>query len=121
MRSISLIRVASLLSLAVLIGVYGLTGSTLNAQSTTADILRTVTDSAGAVVFGASVTVRNSSTGEVRSMTTSQTGDYAFTALQVGSYSVVVRAPSFKNFRVPSILVSACDRARVDAYLQLGH
>lgn len=120
MKLTRLRRIASVLSLAALFGVYGLTGPTLSAQSTTADILGTVTDSSGAVVPGATVTVRNLGTGQIRTMATESTGDYVFTALQIGNYSVSVTAPSFKSFSVSSIVISAGDRARVNAQLVPG-
>lgn len=113
-------RIATVLSLVLIIGIYGLVGSSLKAQSTTADILGTVTDVTGAVVPNAGVTVRNEGTGQVRTMTTSSTGDYVFTALQVGHYSIAVTAEGFKKFNVPSLAIAAGDRARVDAHLEPG-
>jgi hypothetical protein len=103
-----------------LIGVYGLTGLTLNAQATTADIVGTVTDPTGAVIPNATVTVRSLDTGQVRTMVSSSTGEYAFIALQVGKYSVSVAAPNFETFKVPSIVVAAGDRVRIDAKMQPG-
>ena len=120
MRGTNLGRITSLLSLVVLVGVFGLTGLTATAQVTTADIVGTVSDQSGAVIPNAEVTVRNEGTGEIRTMTTTSTGEYAFTELQVGSYSISVSAQGFKKFSVPNIALAAGDRIRVDANLQAG-
>ena len=49
-----------------------------------------------------------------------QGGDYSFTLLPIGSYSVRVEAPNFKVFVVPSLTLFSGDRARVDAQLAVG-
>lgn len=120
MRGTSLRWFGSLLSLAVLIGVCGLNMQTLNAQVTTADIVGTVTDPTGAVIPNGIVTVTNLGTGEVRTMKTTATGEYALTALQVGTYSVSVVATNFETFKVPSIVIEAGDRVRIDAKMKPG-
>src|ERR1700732_3188574 len=61
-------------------------------QLTTADILGTVTDSTGAVVPNANVTLTNLGTNEKRTAQTNSSGDYSFTLLPVGHYSVTVKA-----------------------------
>jgi len=89
------------------------------AQQNTADIVGTVTDSSGAVVPGATVTALNAGTNVSHTATTSGSGDYIFAGLQVGSYSVKVEATGFKAF-VANVSVSAGDRARVDAKMEVG-
>src|SRR3984885_7577068 len=66
------------------------------AQLTTADILGTVTDSTGAVIRNANVTLVNFGTNEERSPQSNGSGDYSFTLLPVGHYSVTVKAPGFQ-------------------------
>ena len=90
------------------------------AQSNTADIVGTVTDTTGAVVPNAQVTAVNLGTGQSRSVPSNAVGEYAFSLLQVGTYSVKVEVAGFKQFRVPSVTLSAGDRVRVDAQLQTG-
>ncbi len=92
----------------------------LSAQVATGDILGTVTDSTGSIIPGASIRVENVGTHEVRTFTTKGTGEYTFSALQPGTYSVTVTSPSFKAFTTSNIVVSASDRVRIDAKLQLG-
>ncbi|MCU1314115.1 MAG: Cna domain protein [Acidobacteriaceae bacterium] len=90
------------------------------AQSTTADITGTVTDNTGAILPNAKVTLTNLGTKEVRTATTTSAGDYTFTQLGPGSYSIQVSQAGFKSFVIPSISVSASDRAREDAKLEVG-
>src|ERR1700748_809363 len=65
-------------------------------QLTTADILGTVTDASGAVVPNAAVTLTNLGTNEKRTVQTSGSGDYTFTLLPVGHYSIAVNATGFQ-------------------------
>lgn len=94
-------------------------GIRADAQNT-ADIVGTVTDSSGAVVAGARVTVRNVDTDVSRSMTTGGSGDYSVTLLPIGTYTVEVEASGFKKFTAPNITVAVGDRARVNARMEVG-
>src|SRR5947207_12351924 len=89
------------------------------AQVTTADIVGRVTDVTGAVLPGATVTVENVGTRDIRTLPTNASGDYVFTLLPIGAYTVKIELQGFgtQTSRVP---LSAGDRARVDAKLQLG-
>lgn len=89
-------------------------------QLTSADIVGTVTDSTGASIPNASVTVVNLDTHQTRSTTSSATGDYQVTLLPVGRYSITVKAKGFKNFSTPDLPVEAGDRARADAHMATG-
>ena len=68
----------------------------LFAQSTTADVIGTVTDSSGGVVPGAEVKVTGIDNGLVRSATTNDLGAYSVTELPGGSYSVAVSKTGYK-------------------------
>src|SRR5215469_3569865 len=57
-------------------------------QVSTADIVGTVTDPAGAVISGATVTVENLDTGDKRTIPTNAAGDFLFTLLPSGRYTV---------------------------------
>lgn len=104
--------------LAVSVGVCLLCVSGARAQGT-ADIVGTITDTSGAVLLGANVTLTNIGTNISRSTTTSTTGDYTFPQMPVGTYSITVEAMGFKRF-ASNVSVSAGDRARVDAKMELG-
>ena len=90
------------------------------AQTATGDILGTVRDSTGAVVPGASVRAEDVGTHAVRTFSSNATGEYVFTALQPGTYSVTVTSPAFKTFNTTNVVLLASDRIRVDAALTPG-
>jgi hypothetical protein len=90
------------------------------AQLTTADILGTVTDATGAVVPNASVVLTNLGTNEKRTTQSNASGDYNFTLLPVGHYSISVKATGFEASITKDLSVEAGDRARNDIHLQLG-
>src|SRR6185312_13148432 len=93
----------------------------LKGQGNTADIVGTVADTSGAIVPSAAVTLTNVGTNVSRTVTTNQSGDYIFTLVQVGNYSVSVKAMGFKTFIAPNVTVAAGDRARVDAKMEVGN
>jgi hypothetical protein len=55
------------------------------ASAQTADIVGRVTDNSGGVLPGATVTVENIGTKDIRTAVTSNTGDYVFTLLPIGT------------------------------------
>jgi hypothetical protein len=69
----------------------------------TGSIAGTVSDSSGAVVQGAEVTVRNGATSESHKATSDASGTFALTNLPVGSYEITVKKEGFKLFHLPSI------------------
>lgn len=90
------------------------------AQVTTADVLGTVHDPGGAVVPGARVTLTQLDRQQVRSAVTDTGGDYTFTLLQNGTYSLSVEASGFSRVEVKSFTLSGGDRRRIDATLQVA-
>jgi len=92
----------------------------LIAQTNTADVVGTVTDATGAVVPDAKVIATNIGTGISHAQETSKRGEFTFTMLQVGTYQVTIEAKGFKTFKARDLKVSAGDRARLDAKLDVG-
>ena len=92
----------------------------VRAQLTTADIVGTVTDGTGATIAGAQVTLTNIETQAKRTATSSGSGDFSFTLLPVGHYSILTKAPGFSTASTQDLAVEAGDRARADAHLQVG-
>lgn len=68
------------------------------AQGTTSRITGVVTDSAGAAVAGATVTLKQEGTGATLTMQTSDSGTYVFDLIQPGTYEVAVEKTGFKKF-----------------------
>ena len=70
------------------------------ATAQTGSIQGTVTDSVGAVVQGAEITVKNLGSNAVRTVTSTGTGAYSIPSLQPGVYDATVKMASFKTFHV---------------------
>src|SRR5438105_7765427 len=80
------------------------------AQVTTADIVGRVTDSSGAVLPGATVTIENLATHDVRTAPTNETGDYLFNLLPIGTYTVNVELQGFASQTTRVVLSTGEDR-----------
>jgi hypothetical protein len=93
---------------------------TANAQAGNADVLGTVTDSTGAVIPDATVTLHNLSTLADRVITSNAKGEYLASLLQNGHYSLKISAPGFKEYSVTNFALSTGDRLRMDAKLEPG-
>ncbi|HEY1215606.1 MAG TPA: carboxypeptidase regulatory-like domain-containing protein, partial [Bryobacteraceae bacterium] len=91
-----------------------------SAQVTTGSILGTITDSSGAAVPGAQVTVTEINKGTTQQYTTDESGNYVAPFLVPGHYSVTVEKSGFKRAASPDNLVEVDQRARLDFTLQIG-
>jgi hypothetical protein len=109
----SIMRSLSISCLFLLCGLY------VMAQSDSS-ITGTVSDPAGAIIAGAPIEAKNTSTGIVYRAATSGTGNYAITALPAGTYDVSVSSPGFKRENRPGVAVVAATAFRVDFTLQVG-
>ena len=98
-----------------------LLGGQALAQTVTGTIIGTVTDPSGRVIIGASVTVTNERTGDVRTTTTNESGAFTITALQPGGYTLKVEAPGFSTLQRTGLVLSANERLSVgDLRLSIG-
>ena len=105
--------VASLLALSIL-------GMSAEAQTFRGTILGTINDSSGAAISGATVTIKNTDTGLVRTVTTGDDGNYLTSELPIGTYTVSVEKSGFKNAIVSGISVEVSSERRADIVLQPG-
>lgn len=76
------------------------------AQGSFGDLRGIVTDSAGSVVAGAAVEVRNQGTNETRNVTTNGNGEYVARNLNVGSYTITVTSAGFAATTARDVKVS---------------
>ena len=90
------------------------------AQVSSADLLGTVTDPNGAVVAGATVTAKNSSTGISRNINTNDSGDFQFIGLPPGDYEITVEAATFKKTVISPVKLTVGQSASLEAKLELG-
>ena len=95
-------------------------GSVVFAQTYQGRILGSVTDSSGAVVGGAKVTITNTATGVSRVLTANGAGDYNAPNLEPGPYTVTAEAPSFKKAQRLGLQLEVAKDVRVDLKLVPG-
>jgi hypothetical protein len=88
-----------------------------NAQGT---ILGHVTDSSGAAIAGAKVTVRNLNTNVKNIFVTDASGDYVVPELNPGSYSVTTEAAGFRTSTSSNLLLEVQQTLRQDFKLVVG-
>lgn len=94
---------------------------TLYSQVSTASISGIVTDNSGAVVPGVEVTLTQSETQQRRTVTSNETGSYAFPALPVGSYTLEAAKAGFSLFRRTGIELAVGQSAEAPITLQIGN
>jgi hypothetical protein len=97
-----------------------LAASALFAQTSTSAISGTVSDSSGAVVPGATVTLTNQGTGIVQTQKTTQAGVYNFPALAVGTYSIKVEFTGFKTFNRTGNILEVSTPLEINIPLEIG-
>ena len=89
-------------------------------SQSTGEITGTVTDSSGAVMLGAGITIRNTDTNQVRNATTNASGNYSVPYLAPGNYDVSAQSQGFKNVSNRGVLLQVGATVRIDFSLQLG-
>jgi hypothetical protein len=87
---------------------------------TTARVTGTVTDQSGAALAGATVTIRQVDTNALRSITSTDNGNYVLTQLTPGNYSLTVTSPQFKTFVQNDIVLTIGQVAEINVQLQIG-
>ncbi len=85
-----------------------------------ATIVGTITDPTGAAVPNASITITNTDTGIVRTITTGGDGQYVVPDLHIGRYLVRAQAPGFKAGERKDLSLQIGDRTRIDFSLEIG-
>lgn len=83
----------------------------------TASLRGKVTDSTGAILVGATVLVRNLSTGIPHTTTTNDAGMFQLLDLQAGHYAVEASQDRFATFQVKDIVLRVGEQVRIDLSL----
>ena len=92
--------------------------STVSAQRT--GIVGTVSDSSGAVLTDANVTVKNVNTGDERQAKSNDAGQYSVSNLKVGTYEVVATKEGFQRKLVNDVRLEVQSLRTVDFVLSPG-
>lgn len=103
--------VCSILFLASALGLF--------AQSESASVVGTVTDSSGAAIAGVTVSIKNTSTNATFNAQTAADGNYSSPPLQPGSYSVSAEAQGFTRI-IQTLNLDVDEHARIDFSLKPG-
>ena len=98
----------------------GLFSGALSAQTATGQINGTVTDTSGAVVPAAGVTLINEETGLTRETSTNESGDYTFPFLPVGLYTVQANSEGFQQVRRTGVRLNVNQTLRINVEMVIG-
>src|SRR5450755_4057373 len=93
---------------------------TLSAHTATGPVTGTVGDASGSVVPNVKVTITGKDSGFSREATTTDSGDYSFTLLAVGVYSVNAEQKVLSTAQQSGIQLNVDQVARVDLNLTVG-
>src|SRR4029077_10396363 len=91
-----------------------------SAQTFRGSVLGTVTDTSGASVNNATVTVHNVDTGVDRITNTTTDGGYLVPELPIGQYDVIVEMQGFQKSVTKGVRVDLAAERRVDVSLKPG-
>ncbi len=89
-------------------------------QGITGSITGTVTDSTGAAIPGAKVTITQTDTNAVHTVTTSDAGTYTVPQLPPGHYKVEIEKPTFEKFKQTAITLQIDQTMEVSPKLAIG-
>src|SRR4029453_8072902 len=98
--------------LLLFIAAFCFSATSLDAQVTTATLVGLVRDNSAAVLPGANVVATNEGTGVAREGVTDATGEFVFSALPTGPYTVRIELTGFKTISQRGIPLSAGQTVR---------
>ena len=107
------------LMLALLFAV-GLMPGFASGQVLYGSLVGNVADQNSAVISGATVTITNKGTGQVREATTNSDGEFTITNVLSGAYDIKVTKQGFTSFTKTDQAISANNITRVDVQLKIG-
>jgi Carboxypeptidase regulatory-like domain len=85
-----------------------------------AEITGLVTDSSGAAVPNATITITHVSTGAVRTAQSNGAGLFDFPGLRVGNYNLKATASGFKAHTMTGLVLNTAQTLRADVQLEVG-
>ncbi len=106
---------------ACLWGIFALVSATAAfGQGITGSITGDVTDASGASLAGATISIRQLDTNEVRTVTSSDRGSYSVPQLHPGSYTITIDKAGFKTFQQNNIVLAIDQVVQIHAKLEIG-
>jgi carboxypeptidase family protein len=98
----------------------GLMSGSLAAQAVTGTILGTVTDSTGALIPGATITLTHAGTRLTRTVVSDSAGEYTVPSLPTGRYTVTAELSGFKTVSQPDVDLGVDQKVRINFKLEIG-
>lgn len=92
----------------------------LNAQTYYGSLRGLITDATGGSIAGAQVSLIDEATNIKRATVSTGAGEYVFSSLDPGTYTLVVESPSFKRYQQKGITVGTQQTVAIDVPLSIG-
>jgi hypothetical protein len=89
-------------------------------QTSRGTVTGIVTDASGAAVPGATVELKGTQTGVLRSTTSNESGAYRFDAVDLGEHDLTIKAQGFRTMANRSLNVQAAQTVGLDVQLEVG-
>ena len=93
----------------------------VNAQTFTAGVRGAVQEGSGAVIPGVAVQLVNEGTNAIREIVSNERGEYSFSAVPPGIYTVRAALPGFRAFERSGIRVATQQFITLDIVLEVGN
>ena len=107
-----------------LVGILFLVAALFNAaavgQTSRGTVTGIVSDASGAAVPGATVELKATQTGILRSTTTNESGVYRFDAVDLGEHDLTMKAQGFRTTANRALNVQAAQTVGLDVQLEVG-
>jgi len=89
-------------------------------MASTGTVIGTVTDPSGAMVPGAQIELKDTTTGNVRTAVSNGSGQYSFVGVQPGAYEVKGTHSGFQAVAVPNVVVQVEKSYTINLQMQVG-
>ena len=89
-------------------------------QTVTATLTGTITDSSGAAIPNAALTLTNQLSRDVRKTVSNGAGYYSLPAIPAATYALIVEAGGFQKSEVKGVVLNSAEQRNVNVSLQVG-
>jgi hypothetical protein len=103
------------------LGILAAVSGSASAQSIYGSIRGLITDPSASAVASAKVNLTNQGTGDQRSVVANNLGEYVFSQVVPGKYTIAVEAPGFKKVERKDVILETQGNLTVDLTLDVGN
>ena len=93
----------------------------LQAQSIFGTVTGVVSDTSGAVIAKATVTLRDAQSGSQRDTVSNNEGYYTFASVAVGQYNLEIHAPGFETYEAKGIDLGGGEKRNINVTMAVGN